>query len=169
MSSLTRFTFPVGCLIIGMLLWGTSQVSAMPIHETHLTSATQSNTENASHVKTLVVFISSSTNNACGETIVLRSTGDVTILKCKAATLSIIPLAIATAMFRDVNKSTPLENLPQQHCLKSKSFGTTTVIAFAAQNSPDVSCSTDILGVTMYNDISTIRGALQVAPPIVQS
>lgn len=156
----TRLIFPVCCLMLGILFLGHSQVFAASSHEKHFTASPHPIVASIPNVKTLVIFISGSTNHQCTQTMVLSSNGYATLMDCQVVKLSKIPTAIAVTMFRDVMAGAPLNNLPSRHCLKSASFGTTTVIAFGAQHSPDVSCSSDTLGLAIYHDFQAMSNAL---------
>jgi hypothetical protein len=72
-------------------------------------------------------------------TVVLRdphaSTGE-----SQAATAGTIPVALARRLYSDLDVAWPLASLPQQHCLKSASFGTRLTIELAGQTTPDLSC-----------------------------
>lgn len=42
--------------------------------------------------------------------------------------------------YSDLNAAQPFSSLPDQHCMKSASFGTTTSIEFAGEKTPDLNC-----------------------------
>lgn len=47
---------------------------------------------------------------------------------------------LADRFYSDLEAAKPLSSLPDQHCMKSASFGTTMSVEFAGEKTPDLSC-----------------------------
>lgn len=154
-----RLSFLICCTIIGTFLAGSLQAQASPAHLIVQTPAKPLAQGAPSAVQSIVVFVSPSTNT-CAVTLVVNSNGDVVTLMCQKTSVRQPPAIVVTKLFSDVITAPPLSNLPARSCVKSPSFGTTTVITFAAQVSPDVSCSRDMIGLALYHDVYNILAAL---------
>jgi hypothetical protein len=51
-----------------------------------------------------------------------------------------IPQALADRLYSDLHAAKPLSSLPEARCMKSASFGTTLVIEFGGEKTPDLNC-----------------------------
>jgi hypothetical protein len=51
-----------------------------------------------------------------------------------------LPPALIKRFFTELDAGKPLGSLPSQRCMKSASFGTTLVIEYGDQKTPDLSC-----------------------------
>ena len=51
-----------------------------------------------------------------------------------------LPAALAQRLYADLEAARPLASLPEAHCLKSASFGTTLIIEYGGERTPDLSC-----------------------------
>ncbi|GCE28759.1 hypothetical protein KDA_42430 [Dictyobacter alpinus] len=155
-----RLTFLVCCVMIGTLLIGPLPGSTLAAHVPGHSSDVPLVKGINSSVQSIVVFVSHSTNT-CAVTLVVNSNGDVVVLRCEKTAVEQPPAVVVAKLFSDVITAPPLSNLPSAHpCVKSPSFGTSTVITFAAQVSPDVSCSRDTIGLTLYHDVYDILSSI---------
>jgi hypothetical protein len=51
-----------------------------------------------------------------------------------------IPDVLAQRFYANLDAAKPLSELPKERCMKSASFGTTTMIQFGGEATPDLSC-----------------------------
>jgi hypothetical protein len=51
-----------------------------------------------------------------------------------------IPTALVRRFYADLEAARPLSGLPKHGCMKSASFGSTLMIEFSGQSTPDLSC-----------------------------
>jgi hypothetical protein len=51
-----------------------------------------------------------------------------------------IPPALTERFYADLKAASPFASLPATHCMKSVSFGSTLVIGFGGEQTPDLSC-----------------------------
>jgi len=51
-----------------------------------------------------------------------------------------LPRALVDRFYSDLDAAKPFSALPEQHCMKSASFGTTLSIEFAGEKTPDLNC-----------------------------
>jgi hypothetical protein len=109
----------------------------------------------------ITILISASTNT-CAITMNLHSTGEITYQACHTTSHKKLPLMLTRIIFSDTHTAQPLDRIPQEICIKSASFGTTTRIKFQGRESSDISCSTDLRGVKLNTDIQTIQKALHI-------
>lgn len=109
----------------------------------------------------LASILNSGSINTCAYTINVALDGNVSYTVCQnyygEARLS---PALTTTFFHDIVVAQPLAHLPYVHCLKTTSFGTSLRIVYEAQESPDVSCSTDTVGGKLANDARMIQSIL---------
>ncbi|HKV38815.1 MAG TPA: hypothetical protein VJX67_06355 [Blastocatellia bacterium] len=69
---------------------------------------------------------------------------------------------LTTKLFEDLDQAAPLSRLPVVHCIKSASFGTTTVVSVGRERSPDLSCpGADHRMEALYKDVEAILGAIR--------
>ncbi|WP_201366092.1 hypothetical protein [Dictyobacter formicarum] len=166
LASRITIVFLLCCAMIGTLMVRPLQVHSSPDHMTGRVFMMKPVRIADFSAETIVVFISRSTNT-CETTLVINSDGNVISDQCNRLLSRMTPSAVVIKLFSDVAAASPLSHLPQpQKCLKSSSFGTTTVLVSHGQVSPDVSCSQDQLGQTLYHDVYTILSAVSPAPPI---
>ncbi len=78
-----------------------------------------------------------------------------------------VPLepALAAQLHADLERTADLERLPVQPCMKSASFGTTTIITFAGKTSPDLQCASDAAGRALNADADAIAQAALTGLP----
>jgi len=51
-----------------------------------------------------------------------------------------LPLAVVERFHADLDAAEPLASLPAVHCAKSASFGSTLIVAFGGEQTPDLRC-----------------------------
>jgi hypothetical protein len=51
-----------------------------------------------------------------------------------------VPDALLRRFYADLEAAQPLSALPAEHCAKSVSFGTTTIVELGTERTPDISC-----------------------------
>lgn len=51
-----------------------------------------------------------------------------------------VPHALTDRFFADLKAANPLASLPESHCMKSVSFGSTVIVEFGGDQTPDLSC-----------------------------
>ena len=130
------------------------------------------------HERTAEIVNSGSTNRA-GYRIIIRESGWARYVPGKpryangpqggetdAEKEADISGTLTRKFFKDVDRASPLSQLPVVRCLKSASFGTTTSVISAGQRSPDVSCpDEDPRMEELYKDAEAIREAVRSARP----
>jgi hypothetical protein len=80
-----------------------------------------------------------STNRA-GLRVTVEDDGKATVEQRGAETRRVqLPKAMCEQFLRDL-KATPVASLPKRHCMKSASFGSSLIIEFEGNRSPDLSC-----------------------------
>ncbi|GER91900.1 hypothetical protein KDW_60620 [Dictyobacter vulcani] len=157
----SRFTFFACCLVIGAFLAGPFPVHALPVGVAHIHTVS----DPAAARATIIVYISRSTNT-CALTLVVNSNGDITIKRCSSTKVGALSTSTVTKLFNDVHRALPLTALPQgARCAKSISFGTSTRIAYGSQMSPDLSCSPDAKGRTLYHDVTIVVSEVNSGTP----
>jgi hypothetical protein len=72
---------------------------------------------------------------------------------------------LVTRFYADLERAGDLAKLAVDHCMKSASFGSTTIISYNGEDSPDVQCAGDAAGRALNADAEAIaRAALTGAP-----
>lgn len=97
------------------------------------------------------LIINSGSTNTAGFRIEVSQSGDATYTPAarrggqlpeaqnKPATRQ-VPSAAVKKFFADIEAAKPLTSLPRGACMKSASFGTTLVVQYEGQTTPDLSC-----------------------------
>ena len=105
----------------------------------------------------------SGSTNTAGYTITLWSdgSGNVSMQSGNPRAIAIAP-ALTTRFFNDL-RAARAENGPVQHCMKSASFGTTTIVAWHAWQSPDLQCPAFSANMgALAKDVQAIEAAAGV-------
>ena len=71
-----------------------------------------------------------------------------------------LPDALVQRFYSDLEAAKPLSGLPRERCMKSASFGTTTIIQFDGEETPDLSCpnARDPHTQALMRDVDEIEG-----------
>ena len=107
----------------------------------------------------------SGSTNTAGYTITLWSdgTGNVSMQSGSPRAIAIAP-ALTARFFADLHAARA-QNVAPQHCMKSASFGTTTIVAWHAWQSPDLQCPSFSPDMgTLAKDVQAIETAAGVGP-----
>ena len=97
------------------------------------------------------VILNSGSTNTAGYRISVERRGDAEYTvtpRRQRSEESVEPMhhkltdALVQRFFADLESAEPLEELPSTHCLKSASFGSSTIIQFGHEQTPDLSCPT---------------------------
>jgi hypothetical protein len=118
----------------------------------------------------IAVIRNSGSTNTCPYVIHVSLSFSAKYTTCKSQQgQGQLPRALTKKFFHDIEAAQPLAALPHKlFCIKSKSFGTKTYIEYGAQKSPDVSCSSDPLGVKLANDAQAIQATLDFSTVMVR-
>jgi hypothetical protein len=109
-------------------------------------------------VDTAVIRQSASTNRA-GFSIAVPRTGEAMLVVGDAQRSVPVDPALAAKLYADLGRAGDLDALVVEHCMKSASFGSTTVIAFHGKASPDLQCAADAVGQALNADAEAIAQA----------
>jgi hypothetical protein len=97
------------------------------------------------------VILNSGSTNTAGFRLVVEKSGDAEYAPMPRKygpqspaptepTRRKLPEALVQRFYSDLEAAKPLANLPRERCMKSASFGTTTIIQFGGEETPDLSC-----------------------------
>ena len=111
-------------------------------------------------------IVNSGSTNRAGFRIVVEPSGRAEWLAApqqepKEAVQRTIPSADVKRFYADLDAAQPLASLPQVHCVKSVSFGSTLRVELAGQQTPDLSCG-DGGSEVLRNLIRDVRGIVAV-------
>ncbi|MHC5938161.1 hypothetical protein [Nostoc sp.] len=110
----------------------------------------------------VAIILNSGSTNTIGYRIYVSPSGEVNYVDGKGSNQGKLSQKLTKNFFRDLKIAEPLSNLPKQSCVKSVSFGTTTTIRLADQQSPDISCPGNVKAQSLDNDVIAIAKALNV-------
>lgn len=111
-----------------------------------------------------ISVIDSGSTNFLGVTVAVDQNGDATVtqpgVQPQSTTLS---AQLAQQLFDDVKAAGKLSALPEQHCPKSASFGSSLYVESNGDRSPDISCSpqSDPRSAALQKDANDILGAVR--------
>ena len=110
----------------------------------------------------VAIILNSGSTNTIGYRIYVSPSGEVNYVDGKGSNQGKLSEKLTKKFFRDLKVAEPLSNLPKQSCIKSVSFGTTTTIRLAGEESPDISCPGNAKIQRLDNDVIAIAKALNV-------
>ena len=106
----------------------------------------------------------SGSTNTGGYTITVSSDGRTALEQGAFPLRRRVAGRIVARFFADLRAAGDVAKLPDAHCMKSVSFGTTTQVAYRGALSPDLSCpSHSALVRALYNDTQAIAQAAGVS------
>ncbi|MEH2411682.1 hypothetical protein [Nostoc sp.] len=110
----------------------------------------------------IAIILNSGSTNTIGYRIYVSPNGEVNYVDGKGSNQGKLSEKLTKKFLGDLKVAEPLSNLPKQSCVKSVSFGTTTTIRLADQQSPDISCPGNAKAQRLDNDVIAIAKALNV-------
>jgi hypothetical protein len=113
--------------------------------------------------RTAQITNSGSTNRA-GYTITVSRNGRTALQQGAFPIRRTISARLASRFFADLQAAGDVAKLPDAHCMKSVSFGTSTHVAYRGSVSPDISCpSTSPHVRALEDDVQAIAQAAGVS------
>ncbi|HEY7337001.1 MAG TPA: hypothetical protein VH639_19060 [Bryobacteraceae bacterium] len=99
------------------------------------------------------VILNSGSTNTAGFRLVVDKSGDAEYIPMPRKygpqggsptepTRRKLPDVLVQRFYSDLEAAKPLSGLPKERCMKSASFGTTTIVQFGGEETPDLSCPT---------------------------
>ncbi|MHC5828599.1 MAG: hypothetical protein ACYT04_75045, partial [Nostoc sp.] len=111
----------------------------------------------------VAIIVNSGSTNTIGYRIYVSPSGEVNYVDGKGSNQGKLSHKLTEKFFRDIKIAEPLSNLPVKlGCAKSVSFGTTTSIRLAVEQSQDISCPGNGKAQRLDNDVIAIAKALNV-------
>jgi hypothetical protein len=111
----------------------------------------------------VAIIVNSGSTNTIGYRIYVSPSGEVNYVDGKGSNQAKLSHKLTEKFFRDIKIAEPLSNLPvKPGCAKSVSFGTTTSIKLALEQSQDISCPGNGKAQRLDNDVIAIAKALNV-------
>jgi hypothetical protein len=86
------------------------------------------------------LIVNSGSTNSAGYRLRVYADGTTALQQADAAVRKHVPLELVNRFFADLRAAGPLDALPHGSCMKSTSFGSSTMVAYRGKISPDVSC-----------------------------
>lgn len=109
-------------------------------------------------------IIDSGSTNRPGVTITLDEAGNATAeLRGSQPQSTKVSPQVCQQLLRDIKAAGALSGLPEQHCMKSVSFGSRLFVEFKGDRSPDISCSpqSDPRSAALQKDANQILQAVR--------
>ncbi len=126
-------------------------------------SPTAVSTQAAGASGQIASIVNSGSTNAPGYTITVAADGSsTTSLNAHVPESGHIDAALATKFYADLASAVPLQNLPAVGCMRSASFGSSTVIFWRGARTPDLSCAQNDIERTLAADAAAIVRALDI-------
>jgi hypothetical protein len=102
----------------------------------------------------------SPSTNTVGWSIAVGRDGKATVVSGGGFRAVTLQQPLATKLYADLERAAFLAELPSGHCMKSASFGTTTIIAYRGQRTPDLQCALDAPGQALNADAEAIAASV---------
>jgi hypothetical protein len=113
------------------------------------------------NARTIVIENSGSTNTI-GFRVWISPEGHAAYVSGAGTGEAPLPHALFHQLRHDVERVSPLANLPVPPCMKSFSFGTKTYLAVDADHSPDLSCPASGTAQALEDDVAAVIGVLKI-------
>ena len=108
-------------------------------------------------------IVDSGSTNTAGYTLVVAPDGAATVAQDGIAQPKVVAAAQAHWLFAKLREAEPVDSLGGGHCMKSASFGTSTVVTWHARTSSDLSCDENPASRELLRTIRVIARQLAVA------
>ena len=115
------------------------------------------------------IIQNSGSTNFSGYTIKVWSDGSTSAVRSRRggmplgdATSGQIPLSVAEKLFQDLRSAKHGAQIARRSCVKSVSFGTSTVVFYHGWTSPDLTCPSDGLAGALAADTGSVTAALHM-------
>jgi hypothetical protein len=112
---------------------------------------------------TTAIVVNSGSTNFMGYQITVAPSGSVSYVMGKKSGKGKLTATLTQKFFQDIKAAMPLSQLPKQGCIKSTSFGTSTVIILGSERSPDVSCPGTPKETALNEDAEAIAKVLKIS------
>ena len=109
-----------------------------------------------------LTIINSGSTNMAGYRIEVLPNGNMVYGSGVNIRSAVLPAAVAQKLFSDVRAAQPFAQLALKPCMKSASFGSTTILNYKNETSPDISCPGSPKAAALYADVQTVRQAAGV-------
>jgi len=107
------------------------------------------------------VILNSGSTNTCPYEIVVLLNSTATYTVCHRSGTGTLAPALTIQFFEHLVAAMPLGQLPRVSCLKPTSFATTTLITYAKDTTPDISCpERESRLIVLFADTLRIQSAL---------
>jgi hypothetical protein len=108
------------------------------------------------------VIINSGSTNMIGYRIYITPSGELSYVAGNGQGQGKLSSGLKRRFFRDLAAAMPLSQLPVSSCIKSISFGTSTVVQLGGERSPDLSCPGNAQAEALSHDLTAIAQFLHV-------
>ena len=109
-------------------------------------------------------IINSGSTNTAGYRLRISADGSTYLNQANLPLRRQIPPQLVARFFNELHAAGAMASLPDAHCMKSASFGSTTQIGYRGVMSPDVSCpGTSPVARALSIDVTAIAGAAGVS------
>lgn len=112
---------------------------------------------------TTAVIINSGSTNLIGYRIYIAPSGELSYVAGNGQGQGKLSSGLKQRFFRDLAAAMPLSQLPVSSCIKSISFGTSTVVQLGGERSPDLSCPGNGQSEALSHDLTAIVQSLHIA------
>lgn len=109
-----------------------------------------------------LLIVNSGSTNMAGYRIEVLPNGNMAYASGVNIRSTVLPAAVTQKLFGDVRTALPFAQMGLKPCPKSASFGSTTVLIYKNQTTPDVSCPGSPKAAVLYADVQTVRQAAVV-------
>lgn len=119
---------------------------------------------NAMVTRTTAAILNSGSTNTIGYRVYVAPSGAVNYVDGNGQKQGTLSPRLKNKFFKDLKAAMPLSNLAvAKSCMKSTSFGTSTVVVLGGERSPDLSCPGNKQAQALANDIMAITKLLHIS------
>jgi hypothetical protein len=107
-------------------------------------------------------IVNSGSTNTAAYTLVIAPDGSATLAQDGAAQPEVVAAPQARWLFEKLHEAEPVDSLGSGHCMKSASFGTSTVVTWNGRSSSDLSCDDNPTSRELLRTIRVIARQLDI-------
>jgi hypothetical protein len=111
------------------------------------------------------VIVNSGSTNTVGYTIVVHPRGDADVYAGDSKRTEKLDPSISQDLFQKLRAAQPFSSIVAGRCMKSASFGTSTMVHYQGQTSPDLSCgASDGTARDLMRSVGAVVEAVHLQP-----
>jgi hypothetical protein len=110
-----------------------------------------------------LIIVNSGSTNMAGYRMEVLPNGNMAYASGGNIRSAALPAALTRKLFSDARAALPFAQMGLKPCMKSASFGSTTVLTYKNETSTDISCPGGPKAAALYGDVQAVRQAAGIS------